>query len=94
MNFLNKINLDDELIKNIKENNSEKILLDLDTIEKDALGAYKMLIEKGIKNINDILIYHIDILFRDLNELENLLTEKIVSLINEDINNINIIDTL
>ena len=88
MNFLNKIKIDKQTINLIKENNSEEILEDLNMCESDAIKIYELLKNKGIKDLNEILINYIDIFFMDEKYLNDILSNNVVNDINEGIINI------
>lgn len=88
MNFLNNLGISNETIKNIIKYNDESIKLTIECNEKNITKIINFFKEIGIKNIDELLTYEIDIFLKDYDLLKYQIIksdiEKIVENINQD----------
>lgn len=61
IDFLSKVGISSKIINEIEIKNTSSTLFDLSCNEDDCLKIIKYLKEIGIKNIDELLIYEIDI---------------------------------
>jgi len=87
MEFLNKY-VNNNIMDIICENNDENIICSI-IVNKDLVcNNIELLLQKGMKKIDDLLIYYLDKFLIDTNIINDKLTEDRIKLINEDIINI------
>ena len=95
IDFLKEYEINDNIINNIKNNNSESTLFDLSCNKDNCIKLINYMKNIGIMNIDELLIYEIDIFFIDYDKLLNKITNyninEIVRLINTDYNNVDIL---
>jgi len=88
IDFLKKANISDIFNSKMKEEYSDSTLFDLSCNEEDCLKIINYLKEIGILNINDLLIYRIDVFKLSLEELVKKFSKfnipLFVNLINDD----------
>jgi len=88
IDFLKEIEIEEEIINEIKKYNNDASIFDLSCNEEDCLKIINYLKEIGILNINDLLIYRIDVFKLSLEELVKKFSKfnipLFVNLINDD----------
>lgn len=96
INFLKEANISDEVIIEILKNNNEGSIFNLSCNEDDAIKIINYMREIGITNIDNLLIYRIDIfilIFKQfIKRISRFNIPVLVNLINEDYTNIDIIN--
>ena len=88
VDFLKKANISDEVISKMKEEYSDSTLFDLSCNEDDCLKIINYLKELGINNIDDLLLYEIEVFKLKFNDLVKKLSKfnipLFVNIINEE----------
>ena len=88
VDFLKKANISDEVISKMKEEYSDSTLFDLSCNEDDCLKIINYLKELGISNIDDLLLYEIEVFKLKFNDLVKKLSKfnipLFVNIINEE----------
>ena len=89
IDFLSQVGISQKTINEIKNKNTNSTLFDLSCNEDDCLKIIKYLKELGIKNIDELLIYEIDVFKLPFIELVkkfgNFNIPLFVSFINDDV---------
>lgn len=100
IDFLKEYGISENTINNIKENNSESTLFDLTCNKDNCIRILNYMRELGINisNVDNILIYRIDIFFLDFEEFVKKIAKCnipiLINLINDNYNNIDIINNI
>lgn len=85
MNYLLELGINEKTIKNIIDHYGEAISLSIECNEENITNIIKYFYQIGIKNIDQLLIYEMDIFLTDFEKIKNKFDK--VDL--ETINNIN-----
>lgn len=96
IDFLKDANITDDTIIEIMKNNNEASLFNLSCNDEDAIQIINYMRGIGITNIDELLIYRIDIFFitfeQFIKRLSKFNVPILVSLINDNYANIDIIN--
>lgn len=96
INFLKDANITDDTIIEIMKNNNEASLFNLSCNDEDAIQIINYMRGIGITNIDELLIYRIDIFFitfeQFIKRLSKFNVPILVNLINDNYANIDIIN--
>lgn len=88
IDFLCECGLSKDLLKQIEEANSSANLYNLNCNEYDVVQIINYLTEIGVRNVDDLLIYRIDLFFTSFDLFKEKISkydkDKIVDLINKD----------
>lgn len=96
IDFLKDANITDDIIIEIMKNNNEASLFNLSCNDEDAIQIINYMRGIGITNIDELLIYRIDIFFitfeQFIKRLSKFNVPILVNLINDNYANIDIIN--
>lgn len=96
IDFLKMVNISDSTLIDMMKNNNEAILFNLSCNEDDALKIINYMQSIGINDIDDLLIYRIDIftiLFEQfIKKISKFNIPLLVEYVNSDYTNIDIIN--
>ena len=96
IDFLKDANITDDTIIEIMKNNNEASLFNLSCNDEDAIQIINYMRGIGITNIDELLIYRIDIFFitfeQFIKRLSKFNVPSLVNLINDNYANIDIIN--
>ena len=96
IDFLKNVCISDDILIEMLKNNNEADIFDLSCNEEDAINIIKYMRNIGITNIDELLIYRIDIFFLTFEQFVKRLSKfnipALVNLISEDYTNIDIIN--
>lgn len=96
IDFLKDVSINDNTIIEMMKNNNEASLFDLSCNDEDAIQIINYMRGIGITNIDELLIYRIDIFFLTFEQFIKRLSKfnvpVLVNLINENYANIDIIN--
>ena len=96
IDFLKDANITDDTIIEIMKNNNEASLFNLSCNDEDAIEIIKYMRNIGVTNIDELLIYRIDIFFLTFEQFIKRLSKfnipALVNHINDDYANIDIIN--
>ena len=93
--FLYENGITEDVVALIIKNNSKNVVADFLCNSDNCIKIISSLRELGINNINDLLIYRIDLFMQTFNmfkkKIDNINVDEFVNLVNDDYNNIDII---
>lgn len=96
INFLKAADISDDVLIEMIKNNDEAAIYDLSCNDEDAIEIIKYMKNIGITNIEELLIYRIDIFFLTFEQFIKRLSKfnipALVNHINENYANIDIIN--
>lgn len=96
IDFLKNVGISNDVLVEMIKNNDETAIFDLSCNEEDAINIIKYMRNIGITNIDELLIYRIDIFFLTFEQFVKRLSKfnipALVNLISEDYTNIDIIN--
>ncbi len=96
IDFLKNVGISDDILIEMLKNNNEAAIFDLSCNEEDAINIIKYMRNIGITNIDELLIYRIDIFFLTFEQFVKRLSKfnipALVNHINDDYANIDIIN--
>ncbi len=96
IDFLKNVGISDDTLIEMLKNNNETAIFDLSCNEEDAINIINYIKNIGINNIDELLVYRMDIFFLTFEQLVKRLSKfnipVLVNLINEDYTNIDIIN--
>lgn len=96
IDFLKKVNISDAVLIDMIKNNNEAILFDLSCNEDDAIEIINYMRNIGITNIDELLIYRVDIFVLTFEQFIKRLSKfnipVLINLINDDYTKIDIIN--
>jgi hypothetical protein len=96
IDFLKNVGISDDTLIEMLKNNNETAIFDLSCNEEDAINIINYIKNIGINNIDELLVYRMDIFFLTFEQFVKRLSKfnipVLVNLINEDYTNIDIIN--
>ena len=96
IDFLKNVGISDDTLIEMLKNNNETAIFDLSCYEEDAINIINYIKNIGINNIDELLVYRMDIFFLTFEQFVKRLSKfnipVLVNLINEDYTNIDIIN--
>ena len=96
IDFLKNVGISDDTLIEMLKNNNETAIFDLSCNEEDAINIINYIKNIGINNMDELLVYRMDIFFLTFEQFVKRLSKfnipVLVNLINEDYTNIDIIN--
>ena len=96
IDFLKNVGISNDVLVEMIKNNDETAIFDLSCNDEDAIEIIKYMRNIGVTNINELLIYRIDIFFLTFEQFIKRLSKfnipALVNHINDDYANIDIIN--
>lgn len=87
MNFLESVGVTSATLEKVREHNGEALVSDLYLNRIDIKNIIKYFQSIGIKVIDDLLIFVVDLFFKDINEIKAKVEQYGISEFVEEVNN-------